>query len=56
MTYYAILCMLCIISKYCCQQEFVYECVCLELSHVHGQRHTNDMDSSGVFYQLNCSH
>lgn len=30
--------------------------VCLELGQVQGQRHTNDMESSGVFYHLNCSH
>lgn len=30
--------------------------VCLELGQVQGRRHTNDMESSGVFYHLNCSH
>lgn len=34
--------------------EWVGEC--LELAHVQGQRHTNDIDASGVFYKLNCSH
>lgn len=37
-----------------CACEWVGEC--LELAHVQGQRHTNDIDASGVFYKLNCSH
>lgn len=50
----------CISSKYCCQHVCVCACEwvgeCLELAHVQGQRHTNDIDASGVFYKLNCSH
>lgn len=30
--------------------------VCLEPVQVQGRRRTNDMESSGVFYHLNCSH